>query len=114
MPAFNGFRLGFASCVYPGDTFALYNNEAAVGGGNSVVMCPSDAAPNLRKSINFTSTVAATIYGSNTPPTAAGPQNGVSLAVLAPNVPYVDTTGFQFYWASATASGAATILAHLS
>lgn len=114
MPAFNRNRLGFASCVYPGDTFAFYSNEAAVGGDNSVVMCPSDAAPNLRRTINFTSTVAATIYGSNTPPTSAGPQNGVSLAVLAANGSYVDTTGFQFYWASATGSGTATILAHVS
>jgi hypothetical protein len=124
MPAFNGNQNGLATAVYPGDSINLFD-ETPVLGETSIVIAPVDSAPFGRKRISFTGqfavapTATILIYGSNTYPTTAGPQNGQLIGTwtnLLSNS-QVDESGFAFYWAvvsAYSAGGNLTLTAHVS
>lgn len=125
MPLFNGFQLGLATAVYPGDTIALFAAaDTLAAANNSIVVSPSDAGGVNRNAITFALNFASAptsvvkIFGSNTFPTTAGPQNGVllytSTNLQADN--YTDNLAFAFYWAelvSQSAGGALSLTAHV-
>jgi hypothetical protein len=104
--------------VSPGDNVPILGADAMVAGQNSVVLAPLDSGPVARKSIMFTmssgSTGAYNVMGSNNPPTAGGPQQGVVLAALAASGAYQDTTGFAFYWVNCTGAGTASVQVRVS
>jgi hypothetical protein len=108
MTIFNAARFG-AVAVSPGELFSLFSStDVLAAGTNSQVMTPAAPGPVARQAISFTiqcTTASPTdqiiIYGSNTPPTAAGPQNGLALYTSnnKQSDSYVDTSGLRFYWA---------------
>ena len=100
-------------------------NEVPVANETSIVIAPVDSAPHGRRRISFTGQFAAAptatilLYGSNTYPTTAGPQNGQLLATWTNTQTnsQVDESGLAFYWAvvSAYSAGGNLILtAHVS
>jgi hypothetical protein len=125
MPTFNGNQLGLATTIYPGDTIPLFAaSDTLAAGSNSIVIAPGDAGGVNRNVVTFQLNFASAptsvlkIFGSNTYPTTAGPQNGVllytSTNLQADN--YTDNLGFAFYWAelvSQSAGGALTLTAHV-
>ena len=122
---FNTARFG-AQAVSSGDTVTLFAAaDSLVAGSQSVVIAPADSGPVPRGLITFQANFASAptavveIFGSNTPPTAAGPQNGVVLTTFtnAQASNYTDNLAFAFYWAqlvSQSGGGALTLTAHLN
>jgi hypothetical protein len=101
----------------------LFTAETLTAPATSKVYALLDSGAVERRSVLFQAswatspTASLVIYGSNTPPTAAGPQNGVALATLTANGAYQDLNGFKFYWAtlaSQSAGGALTLTGHVS
>lgn len=139
MPAFNGSGLIAANIpatqVAGGDTLALWGVISATGvagesptpgssGVNSIVAAVADSGAFPRGPISFqisfatAATDVLVIYGSNTAPTAAGPQNGVALytSTNKQSDSYIDTSGFVFYWAqlqSQSGGGAFSVIMHI-
>jgi hypothetical protein len=102
--------------VSSGTTTPLFSAaDTVVNGSTSRVIAPLDSGAVGRTRIVFTTNgFGATIFGSNTPPTSAGPQNGVSAAVLTAGQSLSDQFGYAFYWAVAAASGPGSVIAHVS
>ena len=110
--------------VWPGSTIVVFDSVADVltPPATSRVLCPTDAGGVERGAITFdafwatTPTASLVIYGSNTPPTSAGPQNGIVLGTLTANGTFTDTGAHAYYWAylaSQTAGGALSLTAHV-
>lgn len=116
MPIFNGSANNLATQVASGDTIPLFSTSDTVANGSiSKVIAPVDAGPVARKGIMFAANgFGVTIYGSNTYPTSAGPQNGQVLATPAAGSGYQDTTSFAFYWAVASGAGPGSVIAHVN
>jgi len=122
MPLFAGFG-PLSVQVGSGTTIPLFNAETLTAPATSPVIAPVDAGPVERNAITFEATWATaptaslSIFGSNVAPTVAGPQAGVSLAIMAAqNGSYTDTNGYAFYWAvlaSQSAGGAVSVIAHV-
>jgi hypothetical protein len=123
MPTFNQYG-PLSVQVSPGDTMQLFTAETLTAPATSKVYALLDSGAVERRSILFqanwatTPTASLVIYGSNTAPTTAGPQNGVALgSAITANGVYQDTAGFKFYWAtlaSQSAGGALTLTGHVS
>lgn len=124
MPIFNGYG-PLTVQAGPGDRIPLFSaTDSLAAGNNSVVLAIAHAAPFGQRLITFEGNFAAAptavweIFGSNTYPTTAGPQNGV-LLYTSTNVQkdnYTDNLAFAFYWAqlvSQSAGGALTLIASL-
>lgn len=124
MPTFNG-NGPLAVSVCSGSDVTLFDAaETLTAPATSRVLAPVDSGPVPRGGITFTSSFAVVatavikVYGSNTPPTSAGPQNGTllytSTNLQADN--YTDNLSFAFYWAqlvSYSAGGALSLIAHI-
>ena len=115
MPLFNGYG-PLTIQVSSGTTTPLFSTTDTVANGSiSRVIAPLDSGAVARRSITFACVgFGATIYGSNTPPTASGPQNGVSVGTPAAGASYQDTSGYAYYWAVASGAGPGSVIAHVS
>lgn len=115
MPIFNQYG-PLTIQVSPGSTTPLFTTADTLANGTiSRVITPLDSGPVGRKGIMFEAVgVGATIFGSNVSPTAAGPQGGVQLGVVAAGSAYQDTTSFAYYWAVASGAGTGSVTAHVS
>jgi hypothetical protein len=116
MPVFNG-NGPLTIQVSTGTTTPLFSTTDTVANlTNSRVLAPLDSGASTRKGIMFTcngATVA--IMGSNTAPTAAGPQQGVVLsATLATGTSYQDINSYAYYWAVASAATPVSVIAHVN
>lgn len=112
--------------VGPGSNLLMFTAaDVLVAPATSRVYAPLAAAGVKSPSINFNAQYAAAptavvqIYGSNVPPTSAGPQNGTLLwtSTNKQTDTYIDTTGYAFYWAvllSQSAGGALTLTGHIN
>jgi hypothetical protein len=125
MPIFAG-NGPLAVSVCSGTQITLFDAvaDSLTAPATSRVIAPVDSGPVQRGGITFQTqfasspTAVVTIYGSNTPPTSVGPQNGVSLFTStnkqADN--YTDNLSFAFYWAvltSQSGGGALSLIAHI-
>lgn len=104
MPSFNGLLTPPHTDVRQGELFTFFNAESPAAGVNSVVMCRG-LIPGGQNYQTFSWTSASapsagfTIFGSNTPPTTAGPQNGVTIATETTQTgALVDNSTYAFYW----------------
>jgi len=125
MPIFNDFG-PLAIQAAGGDTINLFTaSDVVAPGNNSRVIALLDAGPDSRQAISFqivfatAPTAVVEIFGSNFPPTSAGPVNGIVLftSTNTQNASYTDNSSFRFYWAqlvSQTAGGALQVLAHVN
>jgi hypothetical protein len=123
MTLFNAARFG-AQAISSGDTFTMFAAaDTLVAGSLSPVFGVSNPGPLPRGITTFTSvfatapTAVVKLFGSNTPPTAAGPQNGALLWTSTNTSPdsYTDNVGYAFYWAqlvSQSAGGGLTLVGH--
>jgi hypothetical protein len=112
MPKFNAAQ-PVAQAIAPGDTILLFNAEAVASNQYSIVAAIADSGPmasnNRTFQINWAlaPTANVLIYGSNTSPTASGPQNGQLLYTLnTQSASQTDNSAFAFYWAQVTAYSA--------
>lgn len=125
MPTFNS-NGPLSVSVCSGSDVVLFDPvaDALTAPATSRVLAPVDSGPVQRAGITFQWSFAASptavveVFGSNTPPTAAGPQNGVILYTStnkqADN--YTDNLSFAFYWqqiVSQSAGGALSSIAHV-
>lgn len=123
MPVFNANdRLTYSISI--GDSINLFNAETLTAPANSIVVCIVQAGPGVRGVRQFASSFASSptavvkIYGSNTAPTAAGPDPNGFLLFTSTSTQfdqYVDDNGFIFYWAqlaSQSGGGAVTVSMH--
>lgn len=112
-----------ARAVTVGDNFALFAAaDTLTGGSTSPVLTVSGPQPGqaIQFTFNFASAPIAVVelFGSNTAPTVAGPQNGI-LVYTSTNMlqdSYLDTNGFAFYWAqlvSQSAGGALNLTSYV-
>ncbi len=118
MPVFNPL-LAFGSLVTGvavGETYNMVNAETVADGYVSMPITPLDQSyRNISFTANFATTPTATVilYGSNTYPNLAGPQNGVVISTFTnANGSIADNSGFEFYWIGVTAysgGGALTV-----
>jgi hypothetical protein len=124
MPVFNGSANNLATQVQPGDTITLFAGETLTAPAVSFVIAPVDAGPVCRNAITFqahfasTPTASLTIKGSNFPPTASGPQHGITVgtAITTQDGSVTATEGYAFYWVSLdsqSGGGALTVIAHV-
>ena len=100
-----------------GDTFSLFNGDTVASNNNSLVVAIAVSGPIARGistwQVNWAvaPTANVLIYGSNTPPTAAGPQNGQLLYTLTTqSASQADNSTFAFYWSQVTAYSAGGVL----
>lgn len=121
MPIFNAAdRLTSSICV--GDSVQLFAPaDTLVAPVNSIVVCIQSAGPTVRGIRQFTMDFAASptavveIFGSNTAPTAAGPDPLGFLLYTSTNKQsdtYSDGNAYIFYWAylaSQSGGGALTV-----
>lgn len=124
MPLFNPVRPG-ALAVSVGETFVLFAaTDTLTAGSLSAVFTVADSGPVPRQAIGFTfnfttaPTAVVELLGSNTMPTASGPQNGVVLytSTNQPQDKFLDSNSFAFYWAllvSQSAGGALSLIGHV-
>lgn len=121
MPTFQGYG-PLSVQGGPGDRFTLFApSDTLVAGSQSRVIAIAHAAPFGVKAQTFqlsfatTPTAVVEIFGSNIPPTVAGPDpNGVLLYTSTNKITdnYTDNLAFEFYWAqliSQSAGGALTL-----
>lgn len=115
MAVFNSAK-SLATVISPGDDIELLNGTNDAAGSTSIVITPGQAGFSIRAitfAVNFPSTVGSvTLYGSNTAPTSAGPQTGMTLATInALTGNYTDTNAYAFYWAASTATAKVEVMA---
>lgn len=125
MPPFNGAANSLTTTAGPGDSPALFaTSDSVTAPVFSRVIAIYRAAPPGVKQVAFQTqfatapTAVVEIFGSNTPPTSAGPQNGILLytSTNKQSDSYIDTSGFAFYWAelvSQSGGGALSVQAQV-
>lgn len=111
--------------LYSKDSYTLFaSTDTLAAGNNSQIIAIGTAGPVPRGVMTFQGDFASAptaqwiIYGSNTQPTSAGPQNGVALYTSSnkQHDNYTDNLAFIFYWAqlvSQSAGGALTLTVHV-
>jgi hypothetical protein len=122
MPLFNT-AFPNATALSVGDTFNLFSADTVASNSLSPVIAVGPSGPiaeNIKTwQVNWASAPTANvlIYGSNVPPTTAGPQNGQLLYTMTTqSASQSDNSAFAFYWAQVTAysaGGALTVSVHV-
>jgi hypothetical protein len=97
-----------------GNPYLFYWRDTLSPGTCSIVIYPVDG--RQKNGVTFTAQAldgSVTIYGSNTPPTAAGPdpQGSVVTIFNAQGSTYSDPNTYVYYWAVLTQGTSATIIA---
>jgi hypothetical protein len=125
MPTFAG-NGPLSVSVCSGSQVTMFDpvNDSLTAPATSRVLAPVDSGPVARNAIEFqiqfatAPTDVVKIFGSNTPPTSAGPQNGILLytSTNEQSDNYVDNQAFAFYWGelvSQSGGGALSLIAHI-
>jgi hypothetical protein len=111
--------------LYSNDSYSLFSSaDSLTAPATSQVVTIAIAGQQPRMNATWTvdfassPTAVVEIFGSNTQPTSAGPQNG-TLIYTSTNTQhdnYVDNSTFTFYWAqliSQSGGGKLTVIVHV-